>query len=122
MGLDQLERLADVVYDRAEKPSLRRFVEANRDFHDAIARASGNERLHQLVMRQMLELERFFYLGARLLDVNTETTSDHHEIVRVLRRRDAHEARQIMIRHNNVTRRGLFEALAASRSHGLISF
>jgi DNA-binding GntR family transcriptional regulator len=119
--LDQLDRLADVVYDRAEKPSLKRFIEANRDFHEAIARASGNDRLHQLVMRQVLELERFFYLGAKLRDVNTETTSDHHEIVRVLRRRGAVEARQIMIRHNEVTRRGLFEALASSRSHGLIS-
>lgn len=119
--LDQLDRLADVVYDRAEQPSLTRFVSANRDFHEAIARASGNERLHQLVMRQVTELERFFYLGARLRDVNTETTSDHHEIVRVLRTRDPAAARAIMIRHNDITRRGLFDALAASRGQVLIS-
>jgi DNA-binding GntR family transcriptional regulator len=119
--LDQLDRLADVVYDHAEQPSLKRFIEANRDFHAAIARASGNQRLHQLVMRQMAELERFFYLGARLRDVNTETTDDHHEIVRVLRRHDAAAARQIMIQHNEITRRGLFDALASSRSQGLIS-
>jgi len=119
--LDQLDHLADVVYDRAEQPSLTRFIEANRDFHAAIARASGNERLHQLVMRQLAELERFLYLGARLRDVNTETISDHHEIVRVLRQRDAAAARQIMIRHNQITRRGLFDALASSGSQSLIS-
>jgi DNA-binding GntR family transcriptional regulator len=121
MELDQLERMADVVYNRGEQPSTKRFIEANREFHAAIARASGNDRLHQLVLRHITELERFFYLGARLRDVNTETQSDHHEIVAVLRRRDAGAARAAMIRHNEITRRGLFAALTSSRSHGLIS-
>ncbi|WP_293860104.1 GntR family transcriptional regulator [uncultured Alsobacter sp.] len=119
--LDQLERMADVVYHRGEQPSTKRFIEANRDFHAAIAKASGNDRLFQLVLRHITELERFFYLGARLRDVNTETKSDHHEIVDVLRRRDPAAARAIMIRHNEITRRGLFAALTSSRSHGLIS-
>ena len=119
--LDQLERMADVVYNRGEQPSTKRFIEANREFHAAIAKASGNDRLHQLVLRHITELERFFYLGARLRDVNTETKSDHREIVDVLRRRDPAAARQAMIRHNEITRRGLFAALTSSRSHGLIS-
>jgi DNA-binding GntR family transcriptional regulator len=119
--LEQLDKLADVAYDRAEQPSLKRFVQANRDFHLAIARASGNERLYQMLARQISELERFFYLGARLRDVSSETKSDHHEIVRILRTRDPVEARNVMIRHNDITRRGLFQSLAASSGSGLIS-
>lgn len=112
--IDNLNRLADVAYNRAEEPSLERFIKANRDFHVAIARASGNERLYRVLVRQIDELERFFYLGARLRDVSTETQSDHHAIVETLRRRDAEAARAIMVRHNEVTRKGLIEALTRS--------
>ncbi len=119
--LDQLQLLADVVYDRSEQPSLERFIRANRDFHAAIGKASGNERLHQLIIRQIDELERFFYLGARLRDVNGETLDDHHAIVDVLRSRDPAAAKEIMIRHNTITRQGLFEALAASPKRANIS-
>lgn len=114
--IDNLTKLADVVYDRSEQPSLKRFIQANRDFHMAIARASGNERLYQLLVRQIDELERFFYLGARLRDVSSETQSDHHAIVEILSKRDPDAARAIMIRHNEITRQGLFQALASSRS------
>lgn len=119
--LDQLDRLADVAYDRYEQPSLKRFIQANRDFHVAIARASGNERLYQLSVRQIDELERIFYLGARLRDISGETKDDHHEIVRVLRSRDPVAAREIMIRHNDMTRQNLFQVLAASRKASQIS-
>ncbi|MCW6512160.1 GntR family transcriptional regulator [Lichenifustis flavocetrariae] len=119
--IDQLNRLADVVYDRAEQKSLKRFIRANREFHAEIAKASGNERLHVLLVRQIDELERFFYLGARLRDVSSQTQSDHHAIVEVLKTRDPQAARQIMIRHNDITREGLFHALASSRSIGQIT-
>lgn len=114
--IENLNRLADVVYDRSEQPSLKRFIQANRDFHVAIAKASGNERLHQLLARQIDELERFFYLGARLRDVSGETQSDHHAIVDILSKRDPDAARAVMIRHNELTRQGLFQALASSRN------
>lgn len=119
--LDQLQKLADVVYDRSEQPSLQRFIKANRDFHAAIAKASGNERLQSLITRQIDELERFFYLGARLRDVNSETINDHQAIVEVLRSRDPVAAREIMIKHNDITREGLFKALASSRNFAQIS-
>ncbi|SMF12272.1 GntR family transcriptional regulator [Xaviernesmea oryzae] len=111
-----LQKLAEVVYDRSEQPSLKRFIQANRDFHVAIAKASGNERLYNILGRQIDELERFFYLGARLRDVSDETRDDHKAIVEVLRSRDPVAARKIMIQHNDVTRRGLFLALSQSRN------
>ena len=114
-ALTRLEHLADIVYDRAEQPSLKRFIQANREFHTAVAQATANERLCHLVARQMDELERFFYLGARLRDVNAEVRGEHHRIVDVLRARDPAAARQIMIEHNEQTRRGLREAIAEAR-------
>ena len=114
--IEQLGRLAQVVYDRSEKPSLKRFVQANRDFHLAIARASGNERIYQQLFRTLDELERFFYLGARLRDVSNETRDDHQDIVDTLTARDKDAARVIMIRHNELTRQGLIQQIATSKS------
>ena len=114
--IEQLGRLAQVVYDRSEKPSLRRFVQANRDFHLASARASGNERIYQQLFRTLDELERFFYLGARLRDVSNETRDDHQDIVDTLTARDKDAARVIMIRHNELTRQGLIQQIATSKS------
>ncbi|MCB1496961.1 MAG: GntR family transcriptional regulator [Bauldia sp.] len=113
--LDRLEELAQVVYDRAEQPSLKRFIQANRDFHLAIAAAADNSRLCQLLERQLDELERVFYLGARLRDVNSEVIADHTKIVQVLRSHDPAAARQILIEHNEQTRRGLSGAIADGR-------
>ena len=113
--LDRLEELADASYDPAASASLDKFISTNRDFHLAIARATGNKRLYELAFKQLDELERFFYIGARKRDLNTEVHSDHHRIVEVLRKRDPQAARRIMIEHNEATRKGLFGVITAGR-------
>jgi len=114
--LDELEQLATVAYDQSEQPSLQRFIQANRDFHTAIARASRNSRLYRQLERNIDELERFFYLGARLRDVNHETRNDHRDIVNALRARDQVAAPAMMTRHNELTRQGLVAQLASTSS------
>ncbi|WP_172327664.1 GntR family transcriptional regulator [Mangrovicoccus sp. HB161399] len=118
--LAQLRELAVVAYEKDEVPTIEAFIAANREFHLAIARASRNERLLGVLTRQIAELERFFYLGAQLRDVNSETNTDHVEIVDALAARDRAKVRELMIRHNDVTRQGLFQALATSRQFGSI--
>jgi DNA-binding GntR family transcriptional regulator len=118
--LVQLEQMADTVYDRSEPPSLRNFIRTNSAFHLAIAKSAGNVRLYKQLARVLNELERFFYLGARMRDVSNETKSDHLEITKVLATRDPREARSIMIRHNEITRQGLVLGLTASK--GLSQF
>jgi DNA-binding GntR family transcriptional regulator len=114
--ISELRALLDVVYDRAEQPSIYHFVQANRAFHGAIAKASGNVRLHAMIMQILDELQRFFYLGARLRDVSTETTVSHKVMVDALEARDAARARGLMMEHNDETRKGLFLALTQQTS------
>jgi DNA-binding GntR family transcriptional regulator len=109
--LNQLEALAGVVYDRAEPPSIVRFVLANREFHDAIALASGNQRLHSNVVQVLDEMQRFFHLGARLRDVAKETNNSHMQIVHALRQHDGALARQKVIEEIKMTQEGLVIAL-----------
>ncbi len=110
--IKDLYKLADVIYEQTEKVSLKSFIRANRDFHGAIAKATGSQRLYDLVTRQIDALERFFYLGATLRDVSKETQNDHFNIVRILEKRDPKAARQALIEHNEQTRKGLFEVLS----------
>jgi DNA-binding GntR family transcriptional regulator len=112
-ALAHLGVLADVTYDRAERPSLKPFIRANREFHAAIAHAAGNQRLYQQLVKTMDELERFFYLGACLRDVSAQTRNDHHKIVAALRAREAENARAAILEHNEVTRRGLAQQIAS---------
>lgn len=119
--IDNLRVLAAAAYDKSKSDTITDFINANRDFHLAIAKASGNGRLQELLARQIYELERFFYLGAQLRDVSDETNLEHLEIINALEARDRAKVRELMIRHNDVTRQGLFQALATSRQFGTIS-
>ena len=114
--LDQLESLSHVAYDRAEKPSITRFVQANRQFHEAIAQASGNRRLHTTVIQVLDGMQRFFHLGAQLRDVGLETSSFHRKTVQALRKRDAALARRNVIEEIEATQHGLILALTKQTS------
>jgi len=113
--LNELHRLADVSYEKETASTLDRFISANRDFHTAIAKASNNQRLIETTVRQLDELERYFYVGARLRDVNSEVHADHYRIVEVLRSRDAALATRIIVEHNEATRNGLMGVIASDR-------
>jgi len=114
--LDNLEKLASVRYDGGNGATRQTLVAVNREFHAAIARGSHNERVAQLVLRQIDDLERFFYLGARLRDVNAETMEDHRHIVEVLRKREANAARRVISEHVERTRQGLIASITADRA------
>ncbi|MDA0339975.1 MAG: GntR family transcriptional regulator, partial [Proteobacteria bacterium] len=116
--IDTLQKMATADYDVSQEVSLDHFIIVNREFHLAIARTAGNQRLFNLLERQMMELERFFYIGAQSRDVNRETAVEHSEIVAALATRDADRARKLMIKHNSATREGLVRVLSSSRKFG----
>ena len=105
--IDGIERLAQVSYAPGEGESVESFVAANREYHTAIAAASGNPRLAALVVAYLDESERFFYIGARHRDVNFETNHDHTALVDAFRRKDPPAAQRIMASHIEHTRSGL---------------
>ncbi len=114
--IGQLSTLADIIYDRAEHLSIRRFVQTNRDFHEGIAVASGNRRLHGMILQVLDELQRFFHLGAQLRDVGNETNDYHRQIIAGLTRRDASQARSSIMEDIASTQRGLLVALTKQTS------
>jgi len=114
--LDELEALAVASYDKDAISTLDHFITANRNFHLAIARATGNTRLVALAERELDELQRFFYIGAQSRDVTLEVNSDHMRLVEALRKRDVEGARKVIAAHNERTRQGIFHTLATTRN------
>lgn len=112
---DELEALAIASYNKDALNTLDRFIQANREFHLAIAKATGNSRLVAITERELDELQRFFYIGAQSRDVSIEDSSDHMRIVTMLRNRDVEGARNAIIAHQERTRQGIFYTLANTR-------
>jgi DNA-binding GntR family transcriptional regulator len=89
--LARLEALLVPPQALVERRTLRRFVDRNRRFHVAIARASRNERLVRLVARTVDEMARLIAIGYE--------TGQHADIVAALRAGDGTRARTAVVDH-----------------------
>lgn len=115
--LNELDKLAKASYTKQEEASIDYFIEANKNFHIAVAEASGNPRLVALITSLLEESARFFYIGARMRDVsdlNMETNQEHNQIVQVLRKHDSAATHDIILKHTESTRTGLIHAIVNS--------
>jgi DNA-binding GntR family transcriptional regulator len=81
-----------------------RAYEQNMEFHQLIARASGNRRLADLIMRLMEDMRRML-----AFDPRSVTPRQHLEIVEALKHGDRAEAEQAMKRHMEETKSRLLD-------------
>jgi DNA-binding GntR family transcriptional regulator len=81
-----------------------RAYELNMEFHQHIARASGNRRLANLIKRLMEDMRRMLAFDPRFVEPR-----QHMEIIEALKRRDRAEAEQAMKRHLEETKSRLLD-------------
>jgi DNA-binding GntR family transcriptional regulator len=81
-----------------------RAYELNMEFHQRIARASGNRRLAELIMRLMEDMRRMLAFDPRIV-----TPRQHIEIVEALKHGDRAGAEQAMKRHMEETKSRLLD-------------
>jgi len=110
--LEALDQMAAAGYDKEVLSSLDQFVGANRSFHSAICRASGNRRLYDQLLNVLDGLERFFYIGARSQDISPQVNDDHVNLVNALRAHDGIRAARLILEHNDSTREGLVKVIS----------
>ncbi|NYE24496.1 GntR family transcriptional regulator [Pigmentiphaga litoralis] len=80
------------------------FLDANREFHLAIAKASGNQRLHKSLTGLMDEMARLVALGFVARGDSPDIRHDHNALIDALVTGDAKRAEQIARRHIEVFR------------------
>ncbi|HLH25177.1 MAG TPA: GntR family transcriptional regulator [Chloroflexota bacterium] len=113
-GLCQLKALVGVRYTYRDRASYARFLRANREFHVAVAEASGNRRLAAFVAKLLEDMERILHLGLDLRDSAEEMAAEHQELVDALLKGDAELARRVVTEQLQNSRKRVLEALVAS--------
>lgn len=114
--LRRLKALVAVRYTYRDRASYGRFLRANREFHVAVAEASGNRRLAAFVGKLLEDMERILHLGLDLRDSADEMAAEHAELVDALLRGDGALARQVVTAQLQSSRKRVLEALVGSES------
>jgi DNA-binding GntR family transcriptional regulator len=110
-ALRQLNALVAVRYTYRDRASYGRFLRANRDFHIAVAQASGNQRLAAFVGKLLEDMERILHLGLDLRDSAEEMATEHAELVDALLRGDGALARKVVTEQLQNSRKRVLEAV-----------
>lgn len=129
--IEELERLRDAwrSFDLSTPPSAEEIAEKDRNFHDILAKALGNDVMYQQFrqINDRIALIRVMFYNACGLDKLDVLVSQHIEILDKIRAQDADGARKAMHRNIEVSfrelRRNLNDALnrAINSSDTLLS-
>ncbi len=102
MTPEQYAELDRAMRDFAEAAKIRderRAAEADERFHDAIYRASGNERLAAIIASLREQMFRYRYEYIKDAAVYGQLIKEHSAILDALRRKDEKDVRKIMRAH-----------------------
>lgn len=114
---DQLARLEALCRVRTDPAggSSQGAVDAHRELHLIIARASGNHRLADTLAKLYDHVERLIYLGVSR--INPEEMSGYRPLVAALAAGDGEMAARLMIEQIELGRKRIIEALLSSANN-----
>jgi DNA-binding GntR family transcriptional regulator len=95
--IQELERNLDMEFDEEDPESIERCVQANKDFHLGIARASRNSRLFGHYISILEEAQRLTYIDLKNEDIIRTWKLSHSRFVDALRNRDEQAGVQAVI-------------------------
>jgi DNA-binding GntR family transcriptional regulator len=110
-ALDTLIANSDFSYVYQDIESYKDFLGQNRDFHIAIAKLSGNQRLVDLISNLLDELTRLFHMGLGIRDSAAEMHDAHTALAQAIRERDPDRAEQIVHNEIEMSQNRVLEAL-----------
>lgn len=117
--LEQIKQSADFRYVYGESDSYAEFLTRNTEFHHGVAMASGNERLAEILLRLLEDLERLFNLELDVRDSAEEMVAEHVDLVSALLERDSQKARQIMADQIRSSEQRVLEAIVGHTGPGV---
>ena len=108
----RLREIEEFQYVLGDAGSLQRAHRANTDFHLALAAASRNALLADLIRDCLHQVTRFISLGVNLEPLQGTATREHRAVVEAVARHDPVAARQAIEAHLDDSSRLMTEALA----------
>jgi DNA-binding GntR family transcriptional regulator len=115
----QMRSLADYHYQERDPESYRAALARNLAFHLAVAEASHNDLLADMVQYCLMQLDRVLSLGADFGPFREGSTEEHEAVVDAVERRDAKKARRAIERHLDRTGRLIMENVLHGRIRGV---
>lgn len=112
--LRRLDEICGAGYDPGDPDSAAEFLSVNTEFHVAIARASGNSRLADILAQLIREMERIFHVGLRIRNRSEEMAHEHRDLVNALVAGDGEAARRIAIDQILAAQKMVMDGLLAS--------
>jgi DNA-binding GntR family transcriptional regulator len=109
--LRELDAICCAGYTPGDRASERAFLGANKAFHVAVARASGNERLARTLAQLLDEMERLFHLGLALRDRTEEMRHEHKALIGALISGDRAAAQAATIEQIESARKMVVDAI-----------
>lgn len=110
-GLRRLDELCNTTYDAGDRASISAFLGVNSEFHLGVARATGNDRLVEMLRYVIEQLQRFFHLALSMTARSDEMRHEHHDLVAAIMARDSEAARSIAIAQTRTAQTMVFDAL-----------
>ncbi|MCL5950992.1 MAG: GntR family transcriptional regulator [Chloroflexi bacterium] len=110
--LSEIAQAADFSYEYKNRQSYSIFLSQNKTFHLAIAQATENRRLVEMVGRVLDELIRIFHIGLDLRDSANEMREDHLALADALQNRETDLAVQLIQREIARSQERVVEGLA----------
>lgn len=111
-----LDEVARSSYQPGDPKSTSRFLEANKAFQVAVARATGNARLAEAIERLLDDMTRLLHLGLGLRDRSQELSRTHRALVKALARGDGEAAERICREQIETARNMVLSAILTSGS------
>lgn len=112
--LKELNELCQAGYTPGDRASESAFLRANRQFHVAIADASGNRRLARMLGQLLEETERLFHLGLAVRNRTDEMQHEHANLLTALVSGDADAAERATIDQINAARTMVMDGILAA--------
>lgn len=91
-------------------------LQANKDFHLAIAQVTGNVRLVQMQARILDETDRLIYLGLPIAGERSEIQEGHKPLIDALTRGDSADAELAAAKHVEIAKAIVVDAIMSSPS------
>ena len=113
--LEELEMIALNFHKCVENDRVEEMIQRDLEFHEAIFRASRNERLIQLNSNLREQVERFREMYHKQANKSKETSKEHYEMVEALSKRDVDKAEKLARKHIENAEKSMLKMMEGKR-------
>lgn len=114
--LEELEMIALNFHKSIDNANIDELIQRDLEFHEAMFKASRNERLIQLNNNLREQVQRFREIYHKKVNKPRETSKEHYEMVEALSKRDSDKAEKLARRHIENAEKSLLKIMENKKS------